>query len=130
MKITKQKRIRYRYKVLRGNNEVSSFAQDSFRLIYKKGTVVKAIAGSLGIFVFKRKKDAEEWIRTCVDRKTWASIIKRVIPIGRGKQVMRICAGTEDHVLLKYYLEDHYKNFNYMFPPDGTIVYPAVRVID
>ena len=55
-----------RYKVVL-KDRGSTFAQDKYRLEYIKDTIVKAIKGTLGIMVFKRRREAEHYKRKYLD---------------------------------------------------------------
>ena len=104
--------------------------------IYTKGTVVKAYPGSVGIFTFKTRKDAEEFIyrEATIDEDF---IILRVKPIGRGKKPDKILAWAIS-ILGNYNFLEGYFNGEFsllesedlMEPYKGTICYPAVEVLD
>ena len=101
-------------------NRFSAMIKDRrYQLKYKKGCIVKAKPKTLGIFTFKRKKDAVHFSVYNVLRGI--SIIK-VKAIGRGK-TPKIIGGLHE-------LDIFYKGFegNY-FVPEGTICYKSVEVL-
>lgn len=116
---------KYKFKVV--NEKEKSFiikSYSSFSLKYKKGTNVFTVPGTLGIMVFKTRKSAERW------RKAFyrgSSKIKRVIPIGRGKTPELIAQGILTKDLKNFY--DGNAGLTGK-PPEGTICYPGVFVVD
>ena len=106
-----------RYKVVR-DDRTSCSIKGTYQLKYKKNKTVKAAENSLGIFCFKRKMDAEDFIGMIPDLK-----IIRVKPIGKGKIPKEIGIVT---MISKFYLG---KGITHIIP-SGTICYPAVLVLD
>lgn len=93
---------------------------------YNVGRVVTAEPGTLGLMVFLRKKDAEAFISHTGVLHGPAKIL-RILPIGRGKNIDRICP-TQNEVDLNLF----YKVPNYctISAPPGTMGYPAVKMLD
>ena len=136
-----------RYKVVEKKNRLSTNAGlyienygkkiDRRRLInrfiasvYKKGTVVNAYPGSPGIFTFKTKKDAENFIRVTSEFEENFMIL-RIRPIGKGKTPAKIVAGAVNSIAeLRLYLKKQDFYIELAIPPDGTICYPSVEVLD
>lgn len=115
---------KYKYKVVKKTTHRSIIinARSKYCLTYNKDTIVKAPEGTLGIMVFKTKKYAELFAE-CHDNN---SIIKKVVPIGRGRSPETISrkVGTRE-------LNEFYKTGSMIqVPPSGTICYPEVIVVD
>ena len=104
--------------------------EDKYAKKYKKGTKVEAKSYTLGIFVFKRRKDAEFFERCN------PGIIIRVKPIGRGKTPKyRINTCHTKYFDLRRLRRAKVKAlYIETLPletlPPGTICYPAVEVLD
>jgi hypothetical protein len=101
-----------------------------FSLLYEKDQNVYAPEGTLGIMVFKTKKDAERWILSWRETGVrWK--IKRVIPIGRGSTPVEISAWALTEDLEDFYNSEYRLDKASLEPPlPGCICYPAVFVID
>ena len=117
---------------------------DKYQKYYKENTVVKANKGSLGIMVFKTKRQAERWAD---DRFGNSSMVLKVLPIGKGKVPKLI--STPNHInifykhlsrLLTQEMPESYSGGNIKYNdedisialwpvPPGTICYPAVKVL-
>lgn len=91
-----------------------------YELDYSRGVTVRAHPNTLGIMCYKTKKSAQR------DRITEDALILRVCPIGRKKEYKRVGLLT--------YLDEFYKfprRIRYaVSPPEGTVCFPAVRVLD
>ena len=93
---------------------------------YERDTVVRAKEGSLGIFTFKTKKAAREFIERYGSLKHIT--ILRVKPIGKGKTPTEIVlGGSVLNSILDFYSGKFCKKVP---PPQGTICYPAVKVLN
>ena len=112
----------------------SYYAQGKYSKIYNKGEVVTAEKHTIGIAVFKTKQYAEKF----QDRGYVGQII-RVEPIGRGKTFSLINGSQGESSLDSFYQKltkwpSYYDYFNFttnkITPPEGTIFYPAVKVLD
>jgi hypothetical protein len=101
------------------NQERSMFwHNEGYNLLYKEGEITRAPKSSLGIFCFKTKKQAINYITNNTyyfDEDMYT--IRRVIPIGRGKVPKKIPYGWP------------FPSEIYTTPPSGTICYPAVKVL-
>ena len=120
---------KYKYKIVKKRNNKSCLINGNsmFCLTYTKDTNVYALEGTLGVMVFKTKTEAEDWFWDW-DGEEMGWIIKRVIPIGRGKTPEEIAMSITTKNLKKFYEELEWcigKN-----PINGTICYPGVYVVD
>lgn len=100
----------------------------SYIHIYTKGSIITAAKHTLGIFVFRTRRAAEEFIDLYdINEK---AMILRVKPIGRGK-VPKVIAygGASVKAVIKFYL-GHLKPAQLNPPPKGAICYPAIKVFD
>ena len=118
---------RVKFKVVRGNRRHSIFAEGSYDLEYPKGAIVRAREETLGVSVFKTRKQANSF----QDRYFNLQII-RVRPIGRGRTVKYICDYPSEAALDKFYSYKGRRDAFYRLAisPPGTIFYPAVEVLD
>ena len=105
----------------------STFAQGKYRLKYIKDEIVKAVKGTFGIMVFKRRHQAEYYKRMYLSYST-TGIILRVEPLSRGKTVRLVSSLFRDVDLDLFYSGDYSP---YAYPPAaGTICYDKVKVLD
>ena len=109
---------------LSGQKRSSAFASGKYSLDYAKGTIVRAIKGTLGVAVFKTRKQAERFL---IIYSILPHQLIRVRPIGRGKSVEYISNQIEESELDIFYSE---KAITVMKSPPGTVFYPAVEVIE
>jgi len=119
----------------------------NFSINYEKDTTVYADPDTLGIMVFKTKRQAKDWMKH-KNEYGYDLIIKRVVPIGRGKVPKHISADVHSDDMRAYYelvnsiepklfsrtyrkyeLEDGHE-VTVIKPIPGTICYPAVYVVD
>ena len=113
-----------RWKVL-NEYKRSCYARGEFSLIYEKGTIVNAKAGTLGIMVFKTKTEAKLFKK---GRGFRTFHIIKVNSIGRGKVPSSI-----SHHILETSIRSFYKASsveNSSDPPKGTICYKSVEVLE
>ena len=121
-----------KYKVVQ-YNRCSIFSPPRYILKYKKNTTVRAMKHTLGIMVFKHLKDAENFAKECCEN---THLILRVETIGRGKTPKKICPGSR-HPKNRFDYDNFYSQLrkglfishNIVTPPEGTICYPAVKVL-
>lgn len=126
--------MRYRYKVVwtsQTKERFSAFAYNKYRINYSKGSTVSGIQGTFGIMCFKTRGDAERW----TEGRLFAGLqIIRVIPIGRGKVPKYICEQYGCENLDTFYRTCKSRNSKYFKgctnPPQGTICYQSVKVVD
>jgi len=109
-----------RYKVIKHRRSSGcDYLPTKYVLEYSYGTTVMGLEGTLGVFCFKTKKDAK---RFC----DLNDQIIKVRPIGRGKvpnYISSSCFNVEHF----YEKSNHYHQKH---PPQGTICYPAVEVLE
>jgi len=113
-----------KYKVVNLYGQSITTNNKCLHLYYQKNTIVKASITTLGIFVFQTRKQAKKFI--IKNKFLGIAKIKRVIPIGRGKTPKEISFMTNN------LLNNFYKYHMYFTSdiPEGTICYPAVKVLD
>ena len=95
-------------------------------MVYNKGTIVKALSHTLGIMVFKARWQAERFISMHLSPPI--HMILRVKTFKRGVVPERISL----KISLEY-LDIFYKKSSrmaVMSPPNGTICYDKVEVLD
>jgi len=120
-----------KFKVVRkdGVLRVSAFASGLYALKYPKNTIVRAMPGTLGVAVFRRRSEAKKF---CEGRCFFE--IVRVLPIGRGRNVKEVCRDQSMYMLDMFYGSEEINSSCYdltpMAPPPGTIFYPAVEVLE
>lgn len=110
-----------------------------YTLKYVKGTIVKALSGSLGIMVFKRRYQAEKFVKLLNSGLLGSSIILRVEIFERGKCPKYVSRWTTHKSDLTWFYSKWYADKKYitngngmdlLIPPKGTLCYSMVRVID
>ena len=130
-----------RYKVVTPNRE-SFFANRTWSIRYDKGSTVIGRNGT-GVFVFETRDDAEKYSSRFSFR---AGKIIRVIPIGKGFKPKYRPTCYSDNVIEKFWEDinstkrgcnDRSRLANILriaqhqiTSNDGTIIYPAVRVME
>ena len=113
------------YKVIRKNSRTSAALslKSKYSMKYLKSFETKSIPGTLGIFCFKRKKDAEGFIG-------WhgmSRMIIRVSPIGKPIRVQNISSDITTRGLAKFYKDPSMNGRNKL---SGTVCYPSVLVLE
>ena len=98
------------------------YGEDFFKK-YLKNTIVKADPTTLGIFLFKTKKNAEDFTK---NTRGW--IILKVKTVGEGKKPKEISGSISIRGLTEFY--DNSETAKTEFMPFGTICYPAVEVLE
>lgn len=93
--------------------------------VYKKGTVVREVPGSVGIMTFATFKRAEEFRGGRRYQKTI-----RVLPIGRKKNVKWISCYIRSSEGVDRFYRNKNKHIRGSSPPSGTCCYKAVRVVE
>jgi len=114
------------YKVVQEGKRISrviGHSRSIFVLKYKKGETVQAPEGTAGIFCFKRKKDAEDWAFGTMSRFGEYEIIKVK---GKGKPCY------PEYILPHSYTRKFrfWKKYGVYYPPQGTVCFPAVKVLE
>ena len=91
---------------------------------YLKDAIVEAEPGTPGIFIYKTRRQAEGYARYW--NKDW--LILRVEPIGLGKVPRKVSYAITQRSIISFIKK--LASMHTMSPPEGTICYPAVRVLD
>ena len=123
-----------RYKVVKKRSRCSAVVDGNspYGLKYLPGTKVTAKEGTFGIMTFVEKYQANSFAY----HLGWSNIHERekcivitVETIGRGKYPKIISSMTETINLDSFYKDDNYWKRETV-PPDGTMCYPAVKVLE
>ena len=122
------------YKVVRKVSRESVLAEGKYRLIYKKGTVVHTIPGTLGIMVFDYLSLARAFIKHVLGPPLSNFAVVRVKPIGKGTMPLSVSVGVLEEQLSKFYAIhpapcNPFIPYN-TTPPLGTTCYEAVEVLE
>ena len=122
------------YKVIRSKERTSCIMNrfEEFSIKYLKSFEVKTIPDTLGIFCFKRKRDAKSFIDYYLTNKYETYKIIRVCPIGKGLKPPSIASAESLRYIKNYYKRLH-EEYNFLFshtPPTGTVCYPSVLVLE
>lgn len=119
-----------RYKVV--TRDRKSYAINSIPSIavrtYEKNKIVRAIHGSFGIFTFKRRYQADNYIKSSIYPNNY--FIIRVKPIGKGKNIKKIIFPEYYQSAEKFSNPLKYKDYLVDIGANGVIGYPAVEVLD
>ena len=116
-----------RYRVVDSNRE-SLFMSGKYSFIYRKGEVISAVPGSVGIFCFKTRKEAQNFLLEFVPHH---GKILRVKPLSRGRTPKTICQFTKE-----VSVDAFYGNSEYSIPVKETsglqdlICYQKIEVLD
>ena len=121
---------KYKYKVIKRKTRMSCIinGKSKYARKYIKNENVYAIEGTLGIMVFKLRRDAQSFVGIIRDPYYNPYIIVRVIPIGKGKTVKAIARDMNTYDLDVFY-NDLFK-LPISRPPHNTMAYPGVFVVD
>jgi len=125
-----------RYKVVKRNSRTSAVINGNspYVLRYIPGTTITARKETLGIMVFATKFRAQEFAGN-LNLSYWRdrfSVIK-VEAIGRGKYPSEICKSWNTAQLRSFYSDDLIDSdlfFNSTHPPEGTMCYSSVMVLE
>jgi len=124
---------KYKYKVVNAaGGSCVVLPGSKFYLKYKKGTHVKAPKGSLGIMLFGNRRDAVAFLSVSGDPHSAKRLIKRVTPIGKPVFPKEVVWAICNSNLEKF---NRYKAGGPELvlqgrPPEGTVCYPEVIVVD
>jgi len=128
---------RYKFKVIKKKSRGSAIVNGNsvFALKYLPGTDVWAKPNTLGIMVFKNITSAENfaasWNRQYYwDDSSYRFIVIRVLPYGKGSIPQTICSEIDSRSLHSYYGRYGHEWYGHGLPPDNTICYKGVHVID
>lgn len=120
-------KINVRYRVVDSNRR-SLFVSGKYRFIYRKGEVVSAVLGSVGIFCFKTLRGAQVFLSKFVP--SYGKIL-RVKPLSKGRTPKTICQFTRE-----LSIDAFYENSEYSIPVKETqglqdlICYQKIEVLD
>ena len=119
----KYKVVTYDYK------SVAVLSTDAaYRITYTDTGVITAPRGTLGIFCFNSIHDVRMWTKSCNYWTVHIPKLLRVLPIGPGRTPKYI-ADIFMNVSLSTFYDKNYEH-SFFGPPEGTICYPAVIVLD
>lgn len=124
-----------RYKAIKRSTRTSAMLHGNSKYArkYVAGTSVYAMEGTLGIFVFKHKTYAQEWVdvwnRGAYRGEDIDLIVVPVIPIGRGRTLVWISGSLQSSDLDEYY-DDNDDDWILSEAPDDTMGYPGVHVLE
>lgn len=96
-----------------------------YHLRYKKGEIVKAPKGTLGIFCFVEKREAINFLQ-CNAFDSPYDVIK-VKGIGEEIHPKKVCYFLDEEALNHFYKNENVIKTKKI--PVGTICYPAVKVL-
>ena len=127
--------MKTRYKVVKKRNRTSAVvhANSKYSLIYNPGQIVTAPEGSLGIFVFKYKRDAEHWMAR-IDRY-WSPepenrlMMIEVEPLIRGVRQRCMSNDATTAGLDNFYNVGDYHYTVTWVVPYGTYCHQSVKVL-
>ncbi len=109
------------FKIVKYNKSMFEHRK-GYNLRYIQGGITTAREDTLGVFCFKTKKQAKNFLKTVT---AYEKRILRVLPIGRGKTPKYICG----YGGLLYFYSKKSCVSDMSSPPKGTICYPAVEVL-
>ena len=105
---------------------------DKYSIDYPDGAIVIALDNTLGIMVFNTKNAAVCFVKEELFSKTPLKIsykIKRVLPMSRGKTPKYIGYSTELDLFYMYRNHSPKRSWG-MLPPNDTICYQKIRIVD
>ena len=127
---------KYKYKVVKLKSRTSAMLSwnNPYALRYEPLQNVVAKEGTLGIFVFNTKAEAEQWVEAWgIESDGFSERIKlkiiKVLPIGRGKTIENIADDASAKGLSQYY--ENSENPGWLVESiSNTMVYPGVYVTE
>ena len=124
--------MKVKYKVVKRKSRMSAMVNGNSKYArkYLDGHSVYAHDNTLGIMVFETLTAADEFVNMWNNWRYHDSkdlIILRVFPIGRGKRLAWIAADVDTEAIENFYGDN---DRGMAEPPDRTIAYPGVHVID
>ena len=129
-----------RYKVINEDTRCSVIVDsEQYKLSYFKDTVVEAPLGTLGIMVFRRRRQALNFAYNIQRRNGIPTLVVKVEAFGRGKTPFYISrwVNTGSNLSAFYkcsYIDKKYahkgRTYAVVHPIKGTLCYDTVRVID
>jgi hypothetical protein len=137
---------KYKYKVIKKKSRMSAVVNGNskYAIRYLKGYNAYAREGTLGIMVFDTRGMAQFFMNNISGvgfdykpfydnnpfYKTNPYTIIRVLPIGRGKTIHEISPEVTTIDLDSFYNNNILSFIPTTYPPDETMVYPGVFVVD
>lgn len=117
-----------RYKVVNPDRKSIVAANfDKYSLEYKKGSIVKAKKDTLGIFCFKTKSDAINYMKKDFNPLLDSNyILIKVRPLKKGKTPKIVADAFNQNCIYEFY---KYGKWN-TEPQKGTICYEEILVLD
>jgi hypothetical protein len=111
--------------------------QSSYALKYLKDTIVTARPGTLGIMTFTTSREAHSWAWAMESNiyDNWTSMfgynlmVIKVEGIGRGQHPTFIASGVSADEIRSFYNKES-DSYNSFTPPDDTMCYDQVRVLE
>lgn len=116
------------YKVVMKTRESCS-ACGKYKLKYEKGDIVKAVSGTLGIFVFNCESLAKLFKEMFPGKGVLMEVIK-VRVIGQARSPVSISSSIYETGIERFYKGIHDTTYGQMLPPHGTMCYPEVEVLE
>lgn len=119
-------------------NRVSCYATGNYQLAYRKNIIVTSIEGTLGIAVFERRYQAEDFLKKEFSPPSHYKVI-RVISIGRGKRYRFVCDAQDTSNLDYFYrrlkgdlsvLLGDFRSIRAIKSPPGAIFFQQVKVLE
>lgn len=120
-----------RYKVVKKKSRCSAVVngKSSYGLKYLPRTTVFAKEGTLGIMTFETLHQAANFAQHLNFSHANSYIIIAVVGIGRGNYPMQICQSAITTDLNSFYFPDSFWS-RQTNPPDGTLCYKSVKVLE
>ena len=124
------------YKAIKRKTRMSAMVHGNCKYSrkYLPETIVMADDKTLGIFVFKYKTYAQEWVDIWNGYHSFDGekdlIVVPVIPIGRGRTLVWVCSHINAVSLNEFYKDDPTHRQLYGDAPDRTMGYPGVYVLE
>ena len=121
------------YKVVLNSGRKSVFAKGRYKMEYHPFVPVYTVPGTIGLLCFKRKDQAEEFLRLSRHLHPYKNLIRIVKVWGRGamKSPLYVASYQDEWSLSdwydSYYVTDVTENMN---PPHGTIAFQCVTAIE
>lgn len=111
------------YKVVnKKNKSLIIDGRSRYCLTYEKGKIVNSLDGTLGIFCFERRLNAEAYANN------WKGKVLRVIPMGKVKRPKEICPYRDSESISKFYkMKNNY--FYTRIRPAHTVVCNKIKVL-
>ncbi|MCK5611683.1 hypothetical protein KAR91_57965 [Candidatus Pacearchaeota archaeon] len=123
-----------RYKVVKKRSRCSAVVNGNspYGLKYLPGTTVTAKEETLGIMTFVEKYQAKSFAQHLgwSDYGREKCMVITVETIGRGKYPKIISSGIQTEHLDSFYFQTDSYWKRETIPPDGTMCYPAVKVLE